>query len=48
VGGRVIYYLNIVEAMYILYTETKLLMLLVVWTMLKIHINKVKQGFVLV
>jgi len=41
-------YLIIVEAMYMLYTETKLLMLLVVCTLLKIHINKVKQGFVLV
>jgi len=30
---------------YILYTETKLLILLIVWTLLKIHINK---GFVLV
>jgi len=42
-------YLIIVEIMYVLYTETsniKLLMLLVVCTLLKIHINK--KGFVLV
>jgi len=41
-------YLIIAEAMYILCTETKLLMLLVVCTLLKICINKVKQDFVLV
>jgi len=38
-GGRV-GHLIVVEAMYILYTEIKLLMLLAVWTILKIHINK--------
>jgi len=45
------HYRIIVEVMHIPYTETsniKLLMLLLVWTLLKIHINKVKQGFVLV
>jgi len=47
-AGKLSHYLIIVEAMYIVYPETKLLMLLVVWTLLKIHINKVKQGFVLV
>jgi len=37
-AGGLSHYLIIVEVMYILYTETKLLMLLVEF--LKIHINK--------
>jgi len=50
-AGGLSHCLIIVEVMYVLYTETsniKLLMFLVVFTLLKIHINKVKQGFVLV
>jgi len=35
-------YLIIVEVMHVLYSENKLLMLLVVCTLLKIHINEVK------
>jgi len=39
-AGRLSHYLIIVEVMYILYTETILLMLLVECTLLKMHINK--------
>jgi len=47
-AGGSSHYLIIAEALYMLCTETKLLMLLVVCTLLKIRINKVKQDFVLV
>jgi len=50
-AGGLSHYLIIVDAMYVIYTETgniKFLMLLVVFTLFEIHINKFNKGFVLV
>jgi len=43
-AGGLSHYLIIVEAMHILYTETKLLMLLIVCTLLKMHIKKLNKA----